>query len=64
MSAVLSGIFGGLSATFCKMMINIVTEYPLPEAYSVTTVYVFLGCMLTCVFSNLYNLNFITGLYR
>lgn len=64
MSSALSGLFGGLAATFAKMLINVLSYYPPPEALFVPSVYLFSFLMLASVLSNLYNLNFAIGLYR
>jgi len=64
MSSTLSGLFGGLAATFAKMLINVLSYYPPPEAFTIPSVYLFATLMLVSTLSNLYNLNFTIGLYR
>lgn len=66
LSSILSGLFGGLTATFAKMTINVAIACDVPLVFFNPDPYghIFSVSMSLSVLANLFNLNFTIGLYR
>ena len=64
LSALLSGLFGGLTATFAKMTIDVYSLLTLRDGFDNPLSHIFVVSMSISVLSNLANLNFTIGLYR